>query len=177
MIELPPLGQRGEQREGLDGLAETHVIGEHATQRGVGEERQPAVAGLLIGAQGGLQTFRQGARGQGVHVQRTSPLAPTSRTARPPPQRDEFGPQAGVLDAQPVTARLATLLKGRGFGDERPKLIELWTIEGEPGAGVEHKVILAHGEGAEEVREGNLWPSMLMSTDRSNQSRSRQRRR
>ena len=47
-----------DQREGLHGLAQAHVVGEDATEAVVVQKREPVEAVLLVGAQGGLQRRR-----------------------------------------------------------------------------------------------------------------------
>ena len=59
----PSLACVGEEREGLDGLAQAHVVGQDPAEVLLPQEREPAQALLLVGAQVGLQAG--GARGLG----------------------------------------------------------------------------------------------------------------
>ena len=59
----PGLARVGEEREGLDGLAQAHVVGQDPAEVLLPQEREPAQALLLVGAQVGLQAG--GARGLG----------------------------------------------------------------------------------------------------------------
>src|SRR3546814_3471205 len=62
-------------RERLQGLAETHVIGEHTAETALAQQLQPGQAFVLIAAQLGLQAIRHSQRGAG----RTQLRAPVVR--------------------------------------------------------------------------------------------------
>ena len=56
-----------QQGEGLDGLAEPHIVSQHAAKARLSQGAQPPVTGLLIGAQGRPQ--RRGRLGEGLEGQ------------------------------------------------------------------------------------------------------------
>ena len=57
-----------QNRQCLQGLAEAHVVGEHGAEAEVAEGAHPAVAAVLVVAEGGLQSGGLGAFGYAVEV-------------------------------------------------------------------------------------------------------------
>ncbi len=58
LIETPALLLRQQVGEHLHGLAKAHVVGQNATEVGVGEESEPGQAVALVATQAGLESFR-----------------------------------------------------------------------------------------------------------------------
>ena len=83
-----------DQRQGLQGLAEAHVVGQHPAQPVAPEEGQPVESALLVGAELGCDPRRQGGRGHVLHVaEALDGLAPGHRLDALVSEVVELGPE------------------------------------------------------------------------------------
>ncbi len=145
-----------DQGQRLERLAEAHVVGEDPAEAVVLEEREPAVAGTLVGPQ-----LRDETRGQ-VGLRNLVEVEQTLHGAGPPlalriddAQLRQVVPEPGLVAAHPKALRLAVLEAAR-LVDEPPQLVVLRPLDAEERAALEDQVALTQGEGGEEVLEGNL---------------------
>ena len=148
---------RRDHGEGLDGLAEAHVVGEDPAQTGRPEEVQPLEAGLLVRPKPCPKPGWWGHLGEFLEVeQRVDRLLPRCRLLGDDPQPDEFLPESGVLGAEPEEAIWVMIDQGSRLVDEQTELGEFGGVQLEPGAGIQQEVIVPRGERPEERLERDL---------------------
>ena len=96
-----------QQREGLHGLAEPHVVGQHAAEPAIRERPQPAVAGALVGPQSSLQrSGRRQFRGlgerpePGAQIEHLPPAGPGHAAAFEGLRQLEQAPRIGPMELE-----------------------------------------------------------------------------
>ena len=137
-----------QQREGLHGLAEPHVVGQQAAEAAIRERPQPAVAGALVGPQSSLQRsgrrqFRRlGKRPEpGSEIEYLPPAGPGRAAAFQSLRQLEQAARIGPMEfEQPLRFQ-------KRFG-EAP---EARSVQCEPGAVVEPHVEKPAGQVALDI--------------------------
>ena len=153
----PPFLGVAHEGQGLDGLTESHVVGQNASEPVFVEVRQPVEPGQLIGPEGGIEAdghvvFDPRARlGEGAHGG-----LPFTGLGRHDAEALEVFPQAR-LEAAEADGVTSVVGERPGFGDELGQLAQFGPVEGEVGAGGKDEMRPFVGQGHEEVGEGHIF--------------------
>ena len=143
-----------EQRQGLDGLAQAHVVGEDAAQAVGVQERQPVQALLLVVPQRGLQPGgRRHGPGRGQVLHGADALLPPGRLRRDHAQGGQLVPPAALELVDADGAPAVRVGQAPGLLDELPEAVQLGPVEVDPGSAVQHQVGLAPAERGEQAGE------------------------
>ncbi len=151
--------------EGLQGLPQSHVVGEDPAETRVEKVAEPGEAGLLVGPQlgpqparyghraGRLSSVRVGSRQLGEPARR---LDPRGRSEVVDGQVDEVVDVGDTVPVHPEHRRPVRVAQVLGLLDELDEAPQGRLVETEPDpGGQDHDVVTAH-EGGEDVGEGHL---------------------
>ncbi len=147
-----------DQRQGLQGLAQAHVVGEDPAELVLPQERQPREPVVLVGPQ---QRPQRGGRRRALDgAERQQSLDLPLPCAGLAGDHAEFGqlvPHPGLEPADPQLARRRVPQRPRLL-DQPGQRPQLGLVQREVGAVVEQQVRLAPGERGEHVQERDLPP-------------------
>ena len=123
-----------DHRDGLQGLTQAHVVGEHPAELVSAQEVQPGVPCALVVAQLGAQRRWRINGGELIVVaEPTHPHPPFDLLARDDAQLDELFPEVGLV-ATDLHRGDGAVREGTGFGDDLAQALQLGRIEREVGA-------------------------------------------
>ncbi len=146
----------GDQGDGLQRLAQPHVVGEHSAEAVVAQVGEPGVAVGLVAAQRGLHARGQRAWGDAAGGrERGECLAPRRRLGVDDTELLELRPQVDVVPthAEPVAN---VLLEAARLLDQPTELTQLGLVEAQVRSAREDEQLLLRGQGPQELVEGHL---------------------
>ena len=154
------VAQGVDRAQQLHGLAQAHVVGQHAAQPGPGARRQPVVPRPLVGAQPCGEGGRDGQARAGGAV---GPVQEEADGPSPPLAGadvvrglGERPPQPGLGGADARGARIG-VREHRRLGQQRPQALDALPVQGDPRP-VDQDVVLAPGQGGQDVLHGDGGP-------------------
>jgi hypothetical protein len=154
--QLTGLPSVADHREGLDRLAQAHVVGEDAAEPVLPQEGQPLVAVELVGPEVRVEAGRHRRRRHGLQVQQTLHSAgPARALGLDDTELEQLLPQPRLVDADPQAVGGAVLQLPRLL-DQPAQRHQLGPIEGEVGAAGQHQMALAARQGHDQLVERDL---------------------
>ena len=155
------LASMAEQRECLQRLTETHVVGEDAAEAVVVQRSQPAETLLLVRAQLGVHLGGHRLVEEHAHLaQRGHRTLPVGGLTAQLTQLGQLVPDAGLEPAHPQHARRAVGERAR-FSDQFAQLPKLRPLQGEVDTAGQDQELLVPGERDEERFEVDLLAAHL----------------
>ena len=157
--------RRAHQGQGLHGLAQAHVVGQHTAEAVAVQEAEPVEAFQLVRAQLGVQRLGQGKALDAAFQQAAHGLAPRRGLFVDDPEVCELVPQSCLeaADLQRGVFVAGVVLQGAGLVDQRPQLVQLRQVQREVRPAGQQHAGLPGSEGRKQRREGNRLP--LQSDD------------
>ena len=144
-----------DEGEDLEGLAQTHVVGQNAAETVLVQEGEPPEALQLVGTQGGGHADRIRLGDLGEVTERGGPLDPRRRLGIDHSELGELGPDAevGRTDTDPAVVGVAQLC-GQRHDLVQPG--ELGAVEGDEEAARQDQELVLAGDGGQHVGEWHV---------------------